>query len=135
MKENQLKKEIFIYSIPVILNFLINLFFIGINCSFWLPIINPRGYITEIIIIYSIFVFIIGISGKVKTSITILGIFNLIISVFSQIKISFTYEPLFLSDLLFFVNFGEILQIVQSELIGKIKTFIVPLIIEIKCQK
>ena len=131
MKENQLKKEIFIYSIPVILNFLINLFFIGINCSFWLPIINPRGYITEIIIIYSIFVFIIGISGKVKTSITILGIFNLIISVFSQIKISFTYEPLFLSDLLFFVNFGEILQIVQSELIGKIKTFIVPLIIEI----
>lgn len=128
---NQIKKDLIYYTLPIIFNFLLNLFFIGINYKFWIPLLEVKGVIIEIIITYTISMFILGICGKLKTSITTLGILILTLSIINQIKYSFTQEPVVLSDILFLNDTGEIMQIVQGELWNTLKLFIIPVIIEI----
>ena len=128
---NKIKKDLINYCLPIMFVFLLNLFFIGINYKFWIPLLETKGIIIETIIIYTTSILIFGISGKWRTTITILGIFILTLSIINQIKYSFTAEPVVLSDILFLSDTGELMQIVQGELWKTIKLFIIPVIIEI----
>lgn len=130
-KKNEIIKEIFIYSIPMIFAFLQNVFFIGINFNFWVPILTNKAIIIEIILVYIVSGLIMGISRKWKTTITIFGVFILIFSIMNQLKCTFTSEPIVLSDMLFLGETSELMHIVKGELWNNIKLFILPVIIEV----
>ena len=130
MKKDEIEKVISVF-IPVVLLFLVNLFFIGINYSYWLLLVTTKSIIFEVIIIYLLSGLLMGIFRKWKIVITALGILLLSISVINQVKYSFTAEPIVLSDILFLNETEDLKSIIQGELWNTIKLFIIPVTVEI----
>lgn len=138
-KDNKQNKEffkdmmndVFIIIIPFLFICILNLFFIGINFKYWIPIENYKAIILEWTIITLITIILIGCLRKGKRAITTIGIIILILSIINQVKCSFTGEPILFADILYLGSMGELVQIVQSELWSTICLFIIPLLIQI----
>lgn len=135
MKQNNLYnnfiKGIIVALIPCIYLFLMNIFYIAINYHYGLLLISRKAMIIEILIVYSLTIFLLGLFKKAKIALRTIGIFILILSIINQIKYAFMGEPLLIADALYLGNTGEIFGIIQEEFWNTISLYIGPIFLEI----
>lgn len=123
--------DVFVIMVPLMLLWIVELFFVGVNYGYWLPSIRVKGLLIECIIIYSVCLMLFGIVKKWKTVIMITGISLALLGVVNQIKFAFTGEPVLLSDFLFLNSTGDLVQIIQGDFWRIVSWYIPPLLIEI----
>ncbi len=116
--DNELKKlvkDIITAVIPIILNLLFNYGMIGIFSLYYMDV---PTFILSIFIMYIIFTLLLVLVKKSNITTYILCIIILVISIINGVKIYYTSAPIYLSDIYFLGNLGEIAGIVKSDFIN-----------------
>lgn len=123
VKENILK-ILFVLFILYLFEFLMESFYVVAN-SYILDF-KYKLQIFNLFIIALLFLLFLGITGKSKWSYIIIAIFSFVLLIVNQIKIIYTDEPIYLSDILFLNNTGELVDIVNNSFFSVIKPYIIP---------
>ncbi len=116
-----------------IVSFLLPLFLAIITEEMFpaLAILQFKCFALTCIIYYAIFFLIFGLTKKSNIANIILTIFITLLSIISQIKIAFMDEPLFISDIFYLGDAGEIGGIIKTSFWSTIKPVLPLLIIQI----
>ena len=101
-KVTPILEKVIIVLIPFIITLFIECFYMALNAGTFLPeIINRKAFAFSVLLIYIIYIILLGLTKKTSTTVNILLVFTYIILLINQIKIIYTGEPIAISD----VNF------------------------------
>ena len=116
-----------------ILSFLLPFFLAIITAEMFpgLALIHFKCFVLTCIICYTIYFFIFGLTKKNNIANIILTIFITSLSIISQIKMAFNEEPLFLSDIFYIGDAGEIGGIIKTSFWSTIKPILPIILIKI----
>ncbi len=130
-KYSQKTKYVINFSIPLILVLILEFYFKA--CTFEMPNIKIEfnAFLIMLVIIYSIFFFLLAIFRNGFKTNLIFSIIFLILFIANQMRIFYTSDTLLLSDFLFLQTTGEIVNFVDVTFINAIKYILTPTIIVI----
>lgn len=115
-KIKKINKQIIVALIPCLLNGLLTYGICNLHLfSAYMPAIFFSNFL-----MYAIFIFITIFVKKTHITTYIIAIFIFVISIINNVKLYYTQSPVYLSDLYFLNNLGEITGIVKNDLFSHI---------------
>ena len=109
----EIKKQIVIALIPMILNFVLNY---AIVDTYFLFFMHISTFLLSIFIMYMIYTLIFALVKKAHIATYIMSIVIFILSIINGIKMYYTNATIFFSDINFLGNLGEITGIVKNDI-------------------
>ncbi|MBQ8044367.1 MAG: LTA synthase family protein [Clostridia bacterium] len=128
-KDKKLSSEdnfgyVLLIGVGTIVVILIDMFYMVFNYNIFAFTSTIGGLICSLIIVYSILFIVFGITNKSTLSISIVTAIVVAVSIINQIKISYMSEPVYLSDVKYLKNIGEIFKMVDSTFLFTVKQYI-----------
>lgn len=124
-KNIKVLKEIIVFLLPLILIILTDIFFVAFNFGEFLI---STSIVSSILIIYSIFLLLYGITKKSGWAISIIAVGLLLLTIINQLKIAYTGEPIIISDLQYLGQTRELVQLIDDTFLEIVKSYIPELI-------
>ncbi len=119
-KVNPIIEKVVNAIIPLIIALFIEGFYFAVNTgTFGIDIINRKAFAFSVLLIYVVYIMLLGITKKTSTTVNVLLFFTYIILIINQIKIIYTGEPVAISDINFLFRLGEIAELTSTTLIAK----------------
>lgn len=124
-------KRIFTYSLPLILTIILEIYYK--MCTFNTPSLKVefKAILLLLIIIYSIYFFILSIVKTTFRANIIYGLIFLILFIVNQMRIFYTSDTLLLTDFLFLQNTGEIVNFMDVTFLNSVNYILCPTILVI----
>lgn len=124
-KVNPIITNVVIAIMPLIIALCIECFFLAVNAgTFLLDIINRKAFAFSVLLVYIIYIIILGITKKTSITVNILVLVSYMILIVNQVKIIYTGNSLVLSDINFLSKIGDLYDLTSYSLMGKIWEYI-----------
>ncbi len=119
-KINPIIGKVVVAIIPLIIAIFIECFYLAVNTGNFLPdVINRKAFAFSVLLVYIIYIILLGITKKTSRTTNIILVMTYIILIINQIKIVYTGEPIILSDINFLFRLGDIAELTSTTLLVK----------------